>query len=73
MSDNTTPSSYSAAIAELESIVAMMQRDDCDIDHLSEYTAKALSLLKYCKDKLFKTDEEVKKCLEELQNLQLNQ
>lgn len=70
MSDNNTPASYSEAIARLEAIVAKMQSDDCDIDRLSEYTATALSLLKYCKEKLFKTDEEVKKCLEELQSLQ---
>lgn len=59
---------YSEAIAELESIVAKMQRDDCDIDSLASYTSRALQLLKYCKEKLFATDQEVKKCLEALGN-----
>ncbi|MFG6427509.1 exodeoxyribonuclease VII small subunit [Lepagella muris] len=58
--------SYGNAIAELENIVAKMQRDDCDIDNLAGYTSRALELLKYCKEKLFTTDQEVKKCLEAL-------
>lgn len=58
--------SYGKAIAELESIVAKMQSDDCDIDSLAGYTSRALELLKYCKEKLFTTDREVKKCLEAL-------
>lgn len=57
---------YSEAIAELESIVAKMQSPDCDIDSLGALTSRALELLKLCKDKLFKTDEEVKKCLDTL-------
>jgi len=43
-----------------------MQRDDCDIDNLAGYTSRALELLRYCKEKLFTTDQEVKKCLEAL-------
>lgn len=58
--------SYSKAIAELETIVAKMQADDCDIDSLAGYTTRALELLKFCKEKLFTTDQEVKKCLEAL-------
>ncbi len=54
---------YGKAVAELESIVAKMQSDNCDIDHLAGYTSRALELLGYCKEKLHATDEEVKKCL----------
>ena len=61
-----TEISYNQAVAELEGILARIQRDDCDIDSLSAYTARALGLLKLCKEKLFKTDAEVKKCLEAL-------
>lgn len=57
---------YSEAIAELEAITAKMQSPDCDIDSLASLTSRALELLKICKDKLFKTDEEVKKCLQTL-------
>ncbi len=57
---------YSAAIAELESITAKMQSPECDIDSLASLTSRALELLKICKEKLFKTDEEVRRCLETL-------
>ncbi len=57
---------YSEAVAELEAIVAKMQSPDCDIDSLASMTSRALELLKFCKEKLFKTDAEVKKCLETL-------
>ncbi len=57
---------YSEAIAELEAITAKMQSPDCDIDSLGALTSRALELLKFCKEKLFVTDQEVKKCLETL-------
>ena len=57
---------YSEAIAELEAITAKMQSPDCDIDSLATLTSRALELLKMCKEKLFKTDEEVRRCLETL-------
>lgn len=58
--------SYSDAMAQLEGIVAKMQADDCDIDLLSEYTTRAMLLLKACKERLLKTDEEIQRCIREL-------
>lgn len=60
------PMKYNEAITELEQLVQKMQSPDCDIDNLAQYTARALELLNFCKEKLTKTDEEVKKCLEAL-------
>lgn len=57
---------YSEALAELDAVIAKMQSPDSDIDSLSSLTTRALELLKICKEKLFKTDQEVKKCLETL-------
>lgn len=57
---------YTEAITTLECIVRKMQAPDCDIDKLSEYTSEAIRLLKFCKEKLHKTDEEVSRQLEEL-------
>lgn len=57
---------YSEAIRELEEIVRKLQSNDCEIDKLREYTARSVELLRVCKDKLFKTDEELKKLLEEI-------
>lgn len=59
--------SYGQALKELENILQKMQSPDCDIDSLSAMTTRALRLLKYCKDRLTKTDEEVRKCLAELE------
>ena len=63
---NQLPEKYSDAVKELEEILSKMESNQCDIDSLSQYTKRALELLKFCKDRLFKTDEEVKKCLAEL-------
>lgn len=57
---------YSQALARLETIVKEMESDSCSIDDLSSYTSQALQLLKFCKDRLHKTDTEVKQCLAEL-------
>ena len=57
--------SYKEAVAELENILRQMQSPDCDIDKLSQFTARALTLLKYCKEKLIKTDAEVQRLLNE--------
>ncbi|MEG0948765.1 MAG: exodeoxyribonuclease VII small subunit [Bacteroidales bacterium] len=57
---------YAQAIHELEEIVRKLQSNDCEIDQLREYTARSVELLRLCKQKLFKTDEELKKLLEEI-------
>ena len=55
------PSTYNEAVNELEEIVKQMQSNECSIDNLSELTTRSLELLQFCKDKLTKTDEELKK------------
>lgn len=55
---------YAEAIKALEEIVSKMQSPECDIDHLAEYTSRALALMQHCKEKLTKTEEDVKKALE---------
>ena len=57
---------YSQAIAALEEIVARMQSPECDIDHLADFTSRALELMQHCKAKLHKTEEDVKKALDTL-------
>lgn len=57
---------YEEAIAELEAIVSKLQNNECEIDELKNYTTRSLTLLRFCKEKLFETDKEVKKILEEL-------
>ena len=58
---------YTQAIAELESILRMMQSDDCDIDQLAAYTRRATELLKDCRSRLIATDEELRSILSDLE------
>ena len=66
--ESQQPTSYQAAIEELQRIVAEMQSENCSIDNLSEYTVRALELLKFCKAKLTATDEKLRKILDELES-----
>ena len=56
---------YEKAVCELEEIVDKMERDELDIDQLSEQLKRAKVLVKLCKDKLTKTDEEIIQLLRE--------
>ena len=55
---------YEEAIHQLEDIVSKLENNELDIDSLSVELKKAQELIKLCKDKLTKTDEEIKKILE---------
>ncbi len=59
--------SYSAAVKELEEIVQILQNGDCEIDKLRQYTTRSVELIRICKEKLFTTDQELKKLLEEIE------
>ena len=56
---------YEAALAEIQSIVSKMENDELDVDQMSVQLKRAQELIKFCKDKLTKTDEEIKKILDE--------
>ena len=56
---------YEEAIRQIEEIVDRLENDDIDIDTLVPELKKAQKLIKMCKDKLTKTEEEVKKILDE--------
>lgn len=56
---------YEEAVAQLEEIVDKMENDELDIDQLSDQLKRAKELVKLCKDKLTKTNEEIKKLLSE--------
>lgn len=56
---------YEEALKQLETIVDKMENDELDIDGLGEQLKTAQKLIKLCKDKLTKTNEEIKKILED--------
>lgn len=58
--------SYKEAIEKLRRIVAEIDRDELDVDLLSEKVKEASRLIKLCKEKLYKVDADVRNVLEEL-------
>ena len=56
---------YEEAMATLEQIVARIENNELDLDTMSEELKKAQQLIKLCKDKLTKTDQEIRKLLNE--------
>ena len=54
---------YEDAVRRLEDIVTRMENNELDIDTLSEQLKTAQQLIKLCKEKLIKTDAEIKKLL----------
>jgi exodeoxyribonuclease VII small subunit len=57
---------YNEAVEKLRTIVEDIEKGELDVDVLSEKVKEATRLIKLCKEKLFKADEDVKKILEEL-------
>ena len=57
--------SYKEAIAEIEEILEKIESEELDVDELSEKVKKVSSLIKLCKDKLHKTEEEIENILKE--------
>lgn len=56
---------YEEAIGQLEKIVRQMENNELDVDQLSEQLKRAQQLIQFCRDKLTKTDEEIRLILEE--------
>ena len=54
---------YEQAMRDLEAIVRKMENNELDIDMLGAELKRAQTLIKICKDKLTKADNEVKNVL----------
>lgn len=55
---------YEDAVRQLETIVDKLESNELGIDQLSSELKKAQQLIKLCKEKLTKTDNEIKKLLD---------
>ena len=55
---------YEDAVRQLETIVDKLECNELGIDQLSSELKKAQQLIKLCKEKLTKTDNEIKKLLD---------
>ncbi len=56
---------YREALEEIESIVDEIENETVDVDVLAEKVKRAAYLIRFCKEKLKKTDDEVRKVLKE--------
>ncbi len=54
---------YEEAVAQLEEIVEMMENGEMSIDEMSRQLKRAQQLITLCKERLTRTDEEIKKIL----------
>ncbi len=70
MTEPIVPASYEAAFEELENIAQAIENDEISIDLLSQKVERAAYLVQFCQDKLRKADEDVKKIMEQMKNIQ---
>ncbi|WP_108821590.1 exodeoxyribonuclease VII small subunit [Dysgonomonas sp. Marseille-P4361] len=59
--------SYGEAMQELQDIMSRIENEDLDVDVLLEEVKKAANLIKFCKDKLQKTNVEIQKILDKIE------
>lgn len=58
---------YGEAMKELQDIMSRIENEDLDVDILLEEVKKAANLIKFCKDKLQKTNVEIQKILDKIE------
>ncbi len=64
---------YKEALAELELIMEKLEKEEVDIDDLSGLVKRASELLAVCRDKIYKTEQEVEKILLDLEKENLKE
>ncbi|MDF1574615.1 MAG: exodeoxyribonuclease VII small subunit [Bacteroidales bacterium] len=57
--------SYRDAIAEIESILQKIEDGNLHVDELAEKVSRVTDLLKICRDRLYQTEKQIHKILEE--------
>ncbi|MGE5393263.1 MAG: exodeoxyribonuclease VII small subunit [Candidatus Saccharibacteria bacterium] len=57
---------YKEAILEIEDILKKIENEELDVDELSEHVSRVSVLIGICKDKLHKTEAEVEKILNDM-------
>ena len=66
MAADEAPASYSAALAELETILTELEDDAIDVDHLSERVERAAVLIRHCRDRIGRARTEVERIVADL-------
>jgi exodeoxyribonuclease VII small subunit len=57
---------YSEAMTEIEEILELIENEELDVDELAEKVKRVSVLLKTCKEKLTKTNEQVEQILKDM-------
>ena len=60
---------YSQALAELEDIISRIESEQVDVDALAEKVKRASVLIRFCREKLKSTEEEVKSVLSDSERI----
>lgn len=60
---------YSQALAELEDIINRIESEEVDVDALAEKVKRASVLIRFCREKLKSTEEEVKSVLSDSERI----
>jgi exodeoxyribonuclease VII small subunit len=58
---------YRDAVAEIDEILEKIEQEELDVDELSEKVKRVSVLIRFCKEKLHKTGEEVENILKEME------
>ena len=58
---------YGEAMQELQEIMIRIEEQELDVDILLDEVKKAATLIKFCKDKLQKTNTEIQKILDKIE------
>ncbi len=66
--NNKKTVTYNEAMAEVEEILEKIENEELDVDELAEKVKRVSVLLKICKDKLLKTNEQVEQILKEMED-----
>lgn len=66
MDDSDLPASYAAAAAELDEILAAIERDEVDVDQLAKKVGRAVTLVAYCRERIAAAEVEVERVVAEL-------
>jgi exodeoxyribonuclease VII small subunit len=66
VTESAQPASYTAAVEELDQILAAIERDEVDVDVLSQKVARAVQLVQYCRERIAAAEIEVERVVAEL-------
>lgn len=64
---NPKKMTYKEAMTEIDEILEKIEQEELDVDELSEKVKRVSFLIRYCKEKLHKTSDEVENILREME------